>query len=164
MRKARITFFILHLFFAAVVPMVLVIVQYSTIGDTRAEVGFRISITGILLLLLVFWIIKKIFINRKLQDLNTQANVMTADLKTEQDATRAKALEKEIKNARTIETIINHIMPLLFIVAVIIAFRALEAQLIRLSATLSLIAISFVVGAFFSVMHTRCVRGKGGKK
>ena len=158
--KRRIAFFFLHIFFVAVVPLGLIIYQYSTIGDTRAEVGFQISISGVLLLLLVFWIVKKVFIDRRLADLNTQANVMIADLKTESDPTRVKELEREIKNVRTYETIINAVIPLLFIVAVILCFRALEAQLIRLSATLGFIAVSFVIGTVFGVLHARQVKGK----
>ena len=80
MTKKRLVFFLLHLLFSAVVPIALVIVRYSTIANTKAAVGFKISITGVLLLIFVFWVIKKLFIDRKLIDLKAQGNIMLANL------------------------------------------------------------------------------------
>lgn len=158
--KKRIIFFILHLLFSAVIPIALVIVRYSTIENTGAAVGFKISITGILLLIFVFWVIKKLFIDRKLSDLKAQSNVMFADLKTKQDPAEIAALEKELKNIRTIEVIFSSLIPLLFIVAAIVAFKALEAQLVTLSATLGYIAISFFIGLVFNILYSREIHAK----
>ncbi len=158
--KKRIIFFILHLLFSAVIPIALVIVRYSTIQNTGAAVGFKISITGILLLIFVFWVVKKLFIDRKLADLKAQSNVMFADLKTKQDPAELAALEKELKNIRTIEVIFGSLIPLLFIVAAIIAFKALEAQLVTLSATLGYIAISFFIGLVFNILYSREIHAK----
>lgn len=158
--KKRIIFFILHLLFSAVIPIALVIVRYSTIENTGAAVGFKISITGILLLIFIFWVVKKLFIDRKLADLKAQSNVMLADLKTKQDPAEIAALEKELKNIRTIEVIFSSLIPLLFIVAAIIAFKALEAQLVTLSATLGYIAISFFLGLVFNILYSREIHAK----
>ena len=92
MTKKRVVFFVLHLLFSAVVPIALVIARYSTIGNTNGAVGFKVSITGILLLIFVFWVIKKLFIDRKLESLKAQSNVMLADLKTKQDPAELAAL------------------------------------------------------------------------
>lgn len=158
--KRRIVFFILHLLFSAIVPIALVIVRYSSIANTGAAVGFKISITGILLLILVFWVIKKLFIDRKLNDLKTQGNVMLADLKTKQDPAELAALEKELKSIKTIEAIFSSIIPLLFFAAAFVAFKALEAQLIKLSATLGYIAISYFIGLVFNVLYSREIHAK----
>lgn len=162
--KKRMLYFSLHTLFSAVAPIALVIIQYSTIGDSRAAVGFKLSITGILLLIFVFWAVKKMFVDRRLADLRTQSNLMLADLKTKQDPAELEALEGEIKSIRTIEAVFSSIMPLLFLIAVIVAFKALEAQLIRLSATLGWVAVSFCIGAAFNILYVRQVRRKGGKK
>ena len=161
--KKRVIFFLLHLLFSAVVPIVLVIVQYSSIGNTRGPLSFKIPITGILLLLFIFWTIKRIFIDKKLADLKMQSNVMLADLKTKQNAAELKALEKEIRFIKTAEAVINSIIPLLFIGAAIIAFKALEAQLIKLSATLGFIAISCAVSVVFNVLYAREIHAKKRK-
>lgn len=158
--KKRLIFFILHALFSAVIPIILVIIQYSNIGDTKAAVGFKIGITGILLLLFLFWVIKKLFVDRKLSDMKSQCNIMLADLKTKQDKTELKALEREIKNIRTIEAVLNSIMPLLFLIAALTAFNALEAQLVKLSATLGWITISFCIGIVFNVLYSREVFAK----
>lgn len=164
MTKKRLAFFILHLLFSAVVPIVLVIVRYSTIENTKAAVGFKISITGILLLIFVFWVVKKLFVDKKLADLNAQSNVMLANLKTKQDPAELAALEREIKHIRTLEAIFGSIIPLLFMVAAIVAFKALEAQLVKLSATLGYICISCLIGVIFNVLYSREVHAKNGGK
>ena len=158
--KKRVVFFILHLVFSALVPIVLVIVRYSNIGDTSEAVGFKISITGILLLILIFWIVKKLFIDRKLSDLKAQSNVMLADLKTKQDTDELATLEKELKSIKTTEAVFGSIIPLLFIVAALVAFKALEAQLVTLSSTLGLIAVSYVIGMVFNVLYSREIHAK----
>ena len=162
MTKKRLAFFLLHLLFSAVVPIVLVIVRYSTITNTKAAIGFKISITGILLLIFVFWVIKKLFIDKKLTDLKAQGNIMLADLKTKQDPAELAAIEKELKKIKTTEALFGSIIPLLFIVAAVIAFKALEAQLVTLSATLGYIGISYAVGLVFNVLYSREIHAKNG--
>lgn len=162
MTKKRLVFFLLHILFSALVPIVLVIARYSTIGNTRGAVGFKISVTGILLLIFVFWTVKKLFIDRKVADLKAQSNVMIADLKTKQDPAEIAALEKELKSIKTVEAIFGSVIPLLFICAAIIAFKALEAQLVTLSVTLAYIAISYAVGLVFNVLYSREIHAKNG--
>lgn len=156
----RLIFFLLHVLFSAVFPIALVIVQYSNIGNTKDAIGFKLSITGVLLMLFVFWVIKKLFIDKKLKDYNTQANVMIANLKTRQDEKELQALEKELKFIKTLEAVTNSIMPLLFIAAAIIAFQALEAQLVKLSATLGYIGVSYFMGVVFNVLYSREIHAK----
>lgn len=162
MTKRRFIFFILHSLFSAVIPLALVIVRYSTIDNTKAAVGFKVSITGILLLIFVFWSVKKLFVDRKLSDLKAQSNVMLANLKTKQDPAELAALEKELKSIRTVETVFGSIIPLLFIVAAIVAFKALEAQLVKLSATLGYIGISYAIGLIFNILYSREIHAKNG--
>lgn len=162
MTKKRLALFLLHLLFSAVVPIVLVIVRYSTITNTKAAIGFKISITGILLLIFIFWVIKKLFIDRKLTDLKAQGNIMLANLKTKQDPAELAAIEKELKKIKTAEALFGSIIPLLFIVAAVIAFKALEAQLVTLSATLGYIGISYGVGLVFDVLYSREIHAKNG--
>lgn len=162
MTKNRLIFFILHVLFSAVVPLALVIARYSTIDDTKAAVSFKISITGIMLLIFVFWAIKKIFVDKKLSDLKAQKSVMLANLKTKQDPAELAALEKELKSINTIEVIFGSIIPLLFIVAAIVAFKALEAQLVKLSATLGYIGMSYAVGLIFNILYSREIHAKNG--
>ncbi len=160
MTKKRVVFFVLHLLFSAVVPIALVIARYSTIGNTNGAVGFKVSITGILLLIFVFWVIKKLFIDRKLESLKAQSNVMLADLKTKQDPAELAALEKELKSIKTIEAIFSSIIPLLFLAAGFVAFKALEAQLVKLSATLGYITVSFFIGLVFNILYSREIHAK----
>lgn len=160
--KKRVAFFLLHLIFSAVIPIALVIVRYSTIGNTHEAVGFKVSITGILLLIFVFWVVKKLFIDRRLNDLKAQSNVMLAELKMKQDPSELAAIEKALRSIKTLEAIFSSIIPLLFIVAAFVAFKALEAQLIKLSATLGFIAVSYLIGMIFNVFYSREIHAKSG--
>lgn len=63
---------------------------------------------------------------------------------------------------KTLEAVFGSIIPLLFIVAGIIAFKALEAQLVTLSATLGYIGISYAVGFVFNVLYSREIHAKNG--
>lgn len=158
--KKRVAFFILHCLFSAVIPIALVIARYSTISNTNAAVGFKISITGVLLLIFAFWVIKKLFIDKRLNNLKEQSNIMLADLKTKQDPAELAAIEKALKSIKTIETMFNSIIPLLFLLAAIVAFKALEAQLIKLSATLGYIAVSYSIGLIFNILYSREIHHK----
>lgn len=162
MTKNRLVFFILHVLFSAVVPLALIIVRYSTIDNTKAAVGFKVSITGIMLLIFVFWTIKKLFVDKKLYDLKAQKSVMLANLKTKQDPAELAALEKELKSINTIEVVFGSIIPLLFIVVAIVAFKALEAQLVKLSATLGYIGISYAIGLIFNILYSREIHARNG--
>lgn len=161
--KKRVIFFILQVIFSAIAPIILVIIQYSNIGNTKEAIGFKISITGIILLIFLFWVIKRLFIDKKLADLKMQCNVMLADLKTKQNEAEIKALEYEIKNIRTLEAVLNSILPILFLGATFIAFKALEDQLVKLSSTLGWIIVSFCIGTIFNVLYSREVHSKKHK-
>ena len=87
---------------------------------------------------------------------------MLANLKTKQDPAELAALEKELKSINTIEVIFGSIIPLLFIVAAIVAFKALEAQLVKLSATLGYIGMSYAVGLIFNILYSREIHAKNG--
>lgn len=162
MTKKRLVFFLLHILFSAIVPIALVIVRYSTMDNSKGAVGFKVSITGVLLLLFVFWTVKKLFIDKKLTDLKAQSNLMIANLKTKQDSAEIAALERELKGIKTVEAVFGSVIPLLFIIAGIIAFKALEAQLVTLSATLGYIGLSYAIGLIFNVLYSREIHAKNG--
>ena len=83
-------------------------------------------------------------------------------MKTEDIVSRIAAIEKELKKIKTAEALFGSIIPLLFIVAAVIAFKALEAQLVTLSATLGYIGISYGVGLVFNVLYSREIHAKNG--
>ena len=159
--KRKVLFSVLHLIFTAAVPIALILVQYGAESEPKAA-GFKVGFAGILLLVLVFWIIKRVFIDRKLKDLNAQGNIMLANLKTESDPDKLKLLEKEIRFIKTLEVVTSAVLPLLLLLACIVAFKALEARLVKLSAAMCFIAVSEVIGVVFGILSARQIRGKNG--
>lgn len=58
------------------------------------------------------------------------------------------------------QAIFSSVIPLLFLAAGFVAFKALEAQLVKLSATLGYITISFIIGLVFNVLYSREIHSK----
>ena len=65
MNRAKLIYTILEAVFVAVIPVVLVIYQYGYVEPTTA--AFKISLTGIILLALVFYAVKRIFLDKRLK-------------------------------------------------------------------------------------------------
>lgn len=158
--KKKLIYNILEVLFIGIAPLIFVIMQYGNIGNTKEAVGFRIEITGIMLAVIIFMIIKKVFINRKLADNHQQLNTQLADLKIETDSGKIANLEKSIKDYKTLEIVANAILPILFFVALVIASKALEQQLIKLSAVLVCITVSYIIGTVFGVLGAREITSK----
>ena len=158
--KKKLVYLLLELFFIAIVPVVLVVLQYGKIADEK----FMIGLTGILLLLVIFIICRKVVLRRWLENLRGQIVNFQSDLKTENDEGKIANIERELKSARTVEVLFNAVMPLMFLVLMVYMCKALEAQLVELSGVLGFIAVSFVVGTVFSVLSAREVVSKNKEK
>lgn len=163
--KAKIAFTILSIMFIAVIPLALVIWQYSSIGEEGA--GFKIGITGVLVILLIFIVLKKTLINKWMEKQRAGINQHLADLKIETDQAKIANLEKALRSAQTIECVLNCILPLILFIASIIACKALEAGIIKLGNVMACVCASYVIGVVFDVLAAREVISKnrqGGVK
>lgn len=158
--KKKLAYLLLELVFLGGVPLALILSQYGQIQSER----FKLGLTGILLVLLVFLILKKVVLRRYFENLRGQIVNFQSDLKTENDPGKIANIERELKHARTVETLFNAIMPFVFLVLMFCMCRALEAQLVKLSGVVGFIALSFAVGTVFSVLASREVVGKNKEK
>lgn len=154
--KKKLVYTVLELLFIGVIPVVLIMTQYGQIQSDK----FKLGLTGILLVLLVFLILKKVVLRRYFDSLRGQIVNFQSDLKTENDPGKIENIERELRNARTVETVFNAIMPFVFLVLMYCMCRALEAQLVKLSGVIGFIGISFVVGTVFSVLSAREIVSK----
>jgi len=161
--KKRILFLALHFIFVAIVPLVLISVRYSNLGNSVEEHTFRISATGLMLALIVCYFIKKLFVDKRLADAKAQSNVMLADLRTKQDKDEIMALEREIRKLRMLDAIVGSIMPVLLFILALVVFRALENGIILLTGTLGFILLSYITAMVFNILYVREIRGRGGK-
>lgn len=155
MNAKKLIYLIIELLFVAVIPAVLVFVNYTSWSN--AGTGFKISLGGIILLLIVFYCFRKIWLNKYIDRLRDMTTMHLSDYKIETDPDRKAALKTEIQNERTIESILNIILPALLLVAFFVVCRILEQNITKLSGTIGLIGASELVGFLFSVVSARTI-------
>lgn len=156
----KLIFTILELLFIGIIPISLIIVQYSFLENTAAAVNFRIEITGILLILFVILVLKKVFINKKIEALRERLNNQIAQIEIENDQGKILNLQQSIKNKQTVLEIFNAIIPLILLIAGVVACKAMEAAIIKLSGVLGCIALSYIIGVGFGILAARQVESK----
>ncbi len=155
MAKKKFVFNILEILFVGVIPLVLILFKYVEVGDGTAQTGFKIGVAGILLAILVLLILKRIVLNKWLTNMGEQANNYVSIIKTETDQEKVDRAKSVLKGIRTIETIINALLPALIFIVALIACNALEQEVVKLSSCLGMIFVSFLIGTFFSVLSER---------
>ena len=153
MNRAKLIYTILEAVFVAVVPVVLVIYQYGYVEPTTA--AFKISLTGIILLALVFYAVKRIFLDKRLKDWEAQYNNYISAYKIETDAEKKQRAKEQIQKYQTFTVLLRSFVPLLIFVMIQVLAKAVEQQMITLSSLSGLVTVSFGVGVIFSVMAAR---------
>ena len=153
MNRAKLIYTILEAVFVAVVPVVLVIYQYGYVEPTTA--AFKISLTGIILLALVFYAVKRIFLDKRLKDWEAQYNNYISAYKIETDAEKKQRAKEQIQRYQTFTVLLRSFIPLLIFVMIQVLAKAVEQQMITLSSLSGLVTVSFGVGVIFSVMAAR---------
>lgn len=153
MKARKIVFTVLEILFVAAVPAALIIWNYSTWGE--GTTGFKISVTGILLLIVVFFVLKAVFLNRYLKRMSDRAAQHEADLKVETDEKKKENLRKALRTERSIEALLSYVMPLLAVAGLYVLALVLESAAVRLSGTFGLCAASMVIGFVFGFFAAR---------
>ena len=153
MNRAKLIYTILEAVFVAVIPVVLVIYQYGYVEPTTA--AFKISLTGIILLALVFYAVKRIFLDKRLKDWEAQYNNYISAYKIETDSEKKQRAKEQIQKYQTFTVLLRSFLPLLIFVMIQVLAKAVEQQMITLSSLSGLVTVSFGVGVIFSVMAAR---------
>lgn len=153
MNGKKIVFTVGEVVFVVLIPAILVIMNYTSWGE--GTLGFKIGLTGIILLLLVYICLRKLILKKRFERLRDSLTQHMADLKVETDEEKKKALKDRIKFERTIECVLNFITPALLIGALFILCQALETAAVKMSGTVGFIAASELVGLVFSILEAR---------
>lgn len=156
MNKKKIAFSVLEIFFVLVVPLVLVIINYTSWGEDSA--AFKIAFTGILLVFVVLFIVKKVILNTYLERARQTLTQHKADLKVETDEGKRENLVNAVKRGQMLETVITYVFPFLLLGGLYVLAQALETAAVQLSGTVGLIAASVLVGFLFSLLAAREVK------
>lgn len=162
--KKKVLYNILQLVFYGVVPLALIFLLYGNIGHTKEAVGFKIAAPGIILSVLAFLCLKKLFINKKLADVHARWNKDVAEFEVKTDLKELENLRGKIRQYGTMEVLINAVVPVLLFLLLILCCKVMEAQLVKLSGTCGFILMSYIAGTLFAVLDAREVVRKNEKK
>lgn len=156
MNKKKIAFTVLEILFVLVVPLILIIVNYSSWGEDAA--AFKIAFSGILLVFVVLFIVKKVILNTYLERARQTLTQHKADLKVETDEGKRENLVNAVKRGQMLETVITYVFPFLLLGGLYVLAQALETAAVQLSGTVGLIAASVLVGFLFGLLAAREVK------
>lgn len=154
MKKKKLIFVFGEILFVAVVPCVMLFLNFVS---WKSGIVARIGIGGIIGLFVVYYAIKKLLLDKYVERLRAMATQHLADYKVETDELKKLALEEAIATERTIEAVLNFVIPFLLFVAFYIVCVVLEQQLATLSTTMAIIGSSEIVGFVFSIFSARII-------
>lgn len=147
--------------FCTVAPLVFIFIQY---GDTSGGLRYKLPLGLILFIVIVIIIAKNTFLKPRLAKLTAQIAQHVGDLKVESDDGRIANLEAELRRERTVETVLNAILPMIMLAALLLACKAMESAVLQLSGAIGFTLAAYAVGTVFGVLAAREVHGKHGGK
>ncbi len=155
--KKLIIFTASQVLFCAIAPLVFIFIEY---GDESDGLKLKLPL-GILLVAFVILIIaKNTFLKPRMQKLSVQIAQQEADLAIESNADKIKNIVSELKRKRVIECVLNAFAPVLLFGVLLLACRAMESAILRLSGAIGFTLVSYIVGTVFGIFAAREVHGK----
>lgn len=152
-------FLALQIVFMLVIPCVLIWLQYGNLTSK-----YKISVTGIFALILIFWVFKRIFLNKWIKGVDQKiVNIETNSL----SITDIKAIESNKSAWRMysiLQLLISLFIPILLGVLSIITIKTVEEGLIKLYGCLMFCAMSIFIGVIFRVAEIFSMRLTHEKK
>lgn len=142
--KKSVLFFILQIVFSLIVPVILIWVQY---GDLAMK--YKLSITVLMLLILVFLLFKKAVLNKWIKTIDEKVSHIEANALS---ITEEKAIETNKKAWRKysiLQSIVNYILPILIFIIAVLTIKKVEEGVIKLYGVLILSMASFILGMIF---------------
>lgn len=154
----QIVFMCLQVLFVAVFPLIIVFVCYGGWGEEAK--GFKLYFGTLIILAVVLLIVKKVIITPWLDKTKIKTGNLEAELEKETDKGKIILIEDALKKYRVIETIFNWILPLVILILAVVAFNAVEKQLVKFTDILLWVLLSEICGFTFSIVEALCVEGR----
>ena len=142
-----------ELVFVVGIPALLIIMNYASWGEDTT--GFKIGLSGIVLLLLVYIFLRRVILKKRFERLKDSITQHLADYKVETNPERKEALRERLKFERTIDILFSFITPALLLGGLFIVCQALETAAVKMSGTIGFIAVSEIIGLIFSIIEAR---------
>lgn len=151
--KKSWVFFTLQMVFMLVAPCAFVWVQY---GDLTMK--YKISVTAVMLILLVFLCFKKIFINNWLKKIDAKVIGIETNALSVTDQNAIRTMKKTWRACSVVQTFCSAVIPLLVFIMAILTIKAVEDGLIKLFGCLVFCLISVAVGLIFRIAEIYSMR------
>lgn len=142
--KKSILFFVLQIVFSLIVPVVLVWVQYGGLAQK-----YKISVTAIMLLILVFLIFKKAVLNKWLKTIDGKVAHIETNALSITDENAIQTNKKAWRTYSIMQSICNYIIPILVFILAVLTVKKVEEGVMKLYGVLMLSMASFIIGMFF---------------
>ena len=146
-------FFALQLVFMLIVPCVFIWVQY---GELTTK--YKISVTAIFLIMLVFLIFKKIFLNKWLKTFDQKIINIETNALSLTDKTAIESNKRAWRNYSVLQMVFSSVIPLLLLVLAVITIKVVEQGLIKLYGCLMFCTLSIFVGVIFRIAEIYCMK------
>jgi len=156
----RMIFFILELVCWFAAPVTFIVMQYSTLKDTPENVSFKIGITGIVMIVLVLILAKKLLLNKYAKKLSAKIAVFETQIETETAPDKTLLIERAIRKSKIIESLMAFVVPFAILAGSMYVCWALEQAIVKLFGVFGFITISYVLGEVFSVCEIASIRSK----
>lgn len=142
---------IAEIFFVAVFPLIIIYLGYGGWG-ARAN-HFKIGFGTLVFLVVLFMIVKRVWISPWLAKKRIEIANLTALKKAETDARKIENITYELKKMQLIENAINWVLPLLFLAVAYISAGALEKSIVTFTEILAFVGLSEFIGCCISFMR-----------
>lgn len=147
---------ILEILFVAIIPLIVVFLSYGG-WDAKGTTAFKIQFSGLILLVVVFLVVKRVWLNPWLTKKQTEMASLMAMRKGETDKRKLERIDDALKKLRCIENAINWFLPLVFLAVAFVACSALENSLVTFTEMLAFIGLSEIAGCAcsFAKIYTK---------
>lgn len=154
----QIVFMCLQVLFVAVFPLIIVFVGYG--GWGKQANTFKIYFGTLVILAVVLLIVKKVIITPWVEKTRIKTGNLEAELEKETDKGKIILIEDALKKYRIIETIFNWLLPMVILILAVVAFNAVEKQLVKFTDILGWVLLSEICGFACSIVEALCVEGR----
>lgn len=146
-------FFALQILFMLVVPCVFIWLQSGSLKS-----GYKVSVTAIMLTILIFWVFKKVFLNKWLNSFDQKIINIETNALTITDKSAIETNKKAWRSYSVIQLAFNVIIPLLIFILAIITIKVVEQGLIKLFGCLIFCLVSIIIGFIFRIAEIYSIK------
>ena len=157
--KRKVAFIVLEFLFTVAVPVAICIMSCVDNG-----LKVRLGIYGTVLAVAVFYVIKKLFINRRLATLKGLSVHLKSELMIETDDEKVANIKRALSRAQVFEVLATSITPIGLLAVFLTVSKCIEDGFTKLSGTLGLILLSVVIGTVFAVLNASLIESRYGSK